>query len=440
MNDIFNYLNIPKDHQLGFLNYLDLGKKNSRSVNVFFYLLKLVFGIIISDFIHFFQNKNHQKTIFNNNVFITHYSTIIKAKELVNIFSENELTVLYLPTIHIRSKYKHINYFKNDSNVFFDYFGLKVFLFSFSLLKDTFFLMKIQKNYKEDFPHIIRVVLKYKIFIKYSEKLTDADIKNKKNWILDNDRDGSFSAIVGVMRQTNANTINMQHGLFFEGNKFYLPSISKYVFCCTSREKELFKRAGHNENNIFVLGAPLQSINSHIKKVNVSIQYDVLILLANTSNETLRLMAQKSVLNVLKNFDNKKILLRFRPASENQDKAKLLDDLYPNFYISKNSTLTDDVSRSKEIISFSFDALYECFRLKKRVYFICEDNIFSQLRSSKNPILVPYSSINKLTYYFKEELTVDFGEESYDFGSPDFDAYSSRIKKYCDLLIQKIRG
>ncbi len=431
---LINYLDLTLKDFESFVSYYEDDKtlrnsiKITNRLGIIFFLIKILIGVLLTNIVYFLKYRKKNIEL-KENVFITHFSYYIKASIALKILPENHYSILYVPTIHFKEINKHYDYFKNNENVCFDSFGMKVFLKFFLIFKKIPFFFDLLKDSKGEFGFLLAAILKYRLFSLYADRITQKN-KTSKKWIFDNDKSPSFSPIVKKLNSLNICTINLQHGSFFSDNKFYLPSISKYVFCCSEREKVLFVNSGTLPSNVFVIGAPLQSFADGIKQENFNVVYDLLILLTDTTT-TENIERQTYLLNILKT-SHFKTLIRFRPASKEKDYIILKESIPDYCDISEGKSIEIDIMRSSKIVSFSLDALFVCNRYQKFTCLICSTKVSKELTSSDNFIV--YSDdqdIDLDSFIMKESDSCKNDNFSYNFGITDFE----KIKKNFQLAL-----
>lgn len=444
MEEVYKYLNLDnKENQKSFDTLISWELDNestvAKKVKIISFLLKLSIGILVSDLVQLFQLQ-FRKSKLVSVVFVTHYSHVLKAIGFNRVFENENYGILYVPTVHSKDRTRHFKQLKENKNVKFDYFGLSTFFKSFLLFFDILLFIKLKKKYPNSFSVLFKNIVKYKIFEFYAEKTYKIG-RSVKLWIFDNDRDSSFTPFINLINQIGKPTVSLQHGVFFEGNKFYIPSITKYVFCCSEREKKMFVRGGVEIDKINVIGAPLQTFvhkNSNLDvNHNDNIKYDVLILLTSTIFEK-EFAAQIKLLNLLANHDEFSVIVRFRPASVHYDREQLDKYISPKFFISDND-LEADIRQSKSIITFSFDALYNCVINNKQIILLCASEIKKQLSTQTNPLVLTYLDIESIIKYLN--LDIPFEKEVFvnNFGEYDFSIYRSNFIDSCKSIMNNLK-
>ncbi len=183
-----------------------------------------------------------------------------------------------------------------------------------------------------------------------------------------------FTVHIDALNYLGYNTTVLQHGSSLEGNFFYFPAISNHVLSCSKREELLFKATAPN---LFVqpLGLPLQiaiGMEDKLQAISEARKsvFDILILGRNGALWEIEL-AYKVFNNMSSNYLGGNILIRHHPASTSKMK-KMLETPFPNFVLSHNRMLEEDIADSNIIISFSIDANILCMFAKKKVIFCGE--------------------------------------------------------------------
>ncbi|WP_461638880.1 hypothetical protein [Labilibaculum euxinus] len=437
LNEILNLNSIEFNSFVAYIeheeSYTNCQKITSR-LDIFFFLVKVLIGIIVSNFICFFKYKKKNNE-FNENIFVTHYSHYIKASVIPKILSKDKTSILYTPTMHVHEIRKHYNHFVNDKNVHFDTFGIKVFFNFFSTFKLISFFSNLLKDSNDKFGFLLTTIVKYRLFSLYADQLVENNTISRK-WIFDNDKAPSFSPLVKKLNSLDICTINLQHGSFFDGNKFYLPSISKYVFCCSEREKALFVDSGLAPSQVLIVGAPFQSfidiLNYEKYKINDK-SYDLLVLLTET--QTLKSYTRQLRLLKVLELSRLKTLIRFRPASKNADYAKLKSSIPANCDLSDEMSLDVDINRSVKIISFSLDALFVCKRYNKDICLICSTKIREQLTSSGDFVVYGDHQDIDLDSFFMD-INSDHEDDNFgfNFGVTDFNQVKKNFMKALNFV------
>ena len=169
-------------------------------------------------------------------------------------------------------------------------------------------------------------------------------------------------------------TIQLQHGAFFDPNETtYFPLYTDKIICCSEREANLYYVSGVKRMDISIAGAPLQTIG-HKRMEEYEIKYDIVVVLTDTRPQELEI--QKKALTYLRrHYNNKRILVRFRPRSMVQDKQNL-SGFVDDFVISANTSLMHDLYSSKRVVTFSLDAVFEIIQSKKNFVVIVSRNTF----------------------------------------------------------------
>lgn len=339
-------------------------------------VIKILMGIILSNLFNYllFKKKNLSKyKIF----YFANNSIIIKSKKFIEIVDSSIL--VYPPTVKFKNIVRHKNNIDSSKLLFtrfvFDLTLLKnVFLYVFdkgqiihSILSKKFKVKQFHYTYIRDI-----------IFYYWAEKfISDILVSHPQKLItfFEHDNGGKFLFLAELFNQKKIPTVHVQHGSFFEVNEHYKP-ISRYFLACSNREKNLLVNEGIiKEDQVFVYGAPLQ-VHYHKRKDfnRIKKRYKCLIISSFVDNN--------NYANVIKfykvidsYFGQGDYLVRFRPASYQNDKKYLIDKIKNAELSDSKSSLVDDILSSEIIISFSIDSLHHCLELNKRVVFILDKNI-----------------------------------------------------------------
>ncbi len=298
-------------------------------------------------------------------VFITCPDPVHRVKTLSLIAGNLKFTKFFLPSTTRPTVVKqYYNYYKQEDkeNVFFGIFSsddirnYKVFL-----KENKEAINSIRCHSKEDTIALKYHVMRYALYSIYANRAF-AKIENKSLWMFEHDK-FFFIPVVEQFRKKGVTTIQMQHGTFFNPNTaVFIPLYTNKIMCCSKREKSLYMESGVKEEDIYVVGAPLQTIVEK-KDEHVEIKYDILVLLTASS---IALSIMETTLKYLReHFSDKKILLRFRPRSKDID-IKALSHCIKGFSISEGTSLHEDISSSQRVMSFSEDANFEIISTGKK--------------------------------------------------------------------------
>ena len=442
LNDILEYVFDSNEKEVSaFLDYNDLyAKKNNaeKTIKSWYTYVMLVYGVV-SYVIMYFNNKfivkkeDRRFCVNDELIFVTHASSVVKFRNLDNFFDGKKYKILYLPTIKIFDLARHYNVNCLNANVYYPEVGIKgvkkVFQLKNKIKCIVRYVVDVGVPYNEKL--FLKFVLTYMIFDIYFK---DSCMNVSRGiWFFDYDKTPHFIPIIKNVKSNNCKTIVLQHGMFFAKNKFYVPPYADYIVCCSMREKLILVESGMKKENIFVCGAPLQAFDGYFGfNRNVEIEYDILVLLANTRDVEL-VEAQKRILLELKKNDGK-VLVRYRPASRKAS-VKVFDKyIDENMYISNYEMIEDDIARSKSIISFSHDSIYVCLMMERIVHFFCKGKIKKQLLDSSNVFV--YSVDQEITRIVDYMAMCDINKR-FVFTENDLWNYGSlRISEKIDMYDQ----
>lgn len=292
-------------------------------------------------------------------VFVSCIDPVHIVKTLPVVANDFNYTLFFLPTVtRPTTVRKYYNHYKNNSSekVFFGTFSLDdIKKFSRFLRQNTSFINQIQCDNENDTQLLKDYLRRFALYRIYVQRVF-ANANKDKLWLFEHDK-FFFIPVINFFRGKGITTIQLQHGTFFNPvNTTYFPLYSDKVICCSAREKEQYKENGVKDADIYIVGAPLQTICLN-KRLDVEEKYDLTVVLAATTPKELAL--QKKVLMFIKdNFKSKKVLLRFRPRSAAVDKENLTG-YTDGFSFSHGTTLSEDICAAGRIITFSLDSIYE---------------------------------------------------------------------------------
>ena len=444
LNKIFHFNEILYDGLIDI--FIENIEEPSKKHNVIYYLLLFFPSILYNIICGFFEKKNYH-LLNNNNVFV---STPSLYNRFLNIASEvQNSTVLYFPEFHSPLMKRHISEHQIKGNkVVIGYYSINHLIeIIFYNLKYVFVIYTFIHNCKnrihiqeKDFiAKSVLFVLKYISYMVFFKSVVTKYVKNDNKivWILDHDKsDASFviNHYKGRKRKRDS-TITINHGSFSGFNLSYIKPISDYILCTSEREKYITLKYSNIENNrIISVGVPLQSFSTmksaggQYSKQDVS----VMVLGASTDKNTC-LEIQKRLICLLKN--NKiKFKYRFRPASKQIDSYNLRNELSEE-YISFNKSLYEDCCSANIIISFSLDALGECFRLHKPCVLMLDEEeylSFNKVGDSSDNFIITCNETDILNFVNKRH-DVSYNGATKNFIYNNFGCY------YYDEVVNNIK-
>lgn len=443
------------------LHYLEYGARKI-PFDIKSYLSKVfVFFIAItfSNVLYLFKRIGSVSHDFSKTKYIflpfsdLHY---IRFKRIPEIVSQ-DYTIIYPPAFHIKGIDKHRAFFlKKTSSILTPSFGfVNSFKFLFFALQGFKKINNASKELsgvfsvsaKDSFQSGICMSIAYQLFISQLTRSISNQNKNKIVWFFDFDKDYkyiSFHSEIKKKRKTDT-TVHIQHGLFWDNNIAYTYPNADYIFCCCKREKEIIQQTVEDRTRAIDVGAPLQCFDNSADINDNSLKHiksHFIVLLTDTVTPSL-LQLQIDILLFLKSSENLDYRLRLRPSSREED----LRNFGENIDISKisiNSTLYDDLNTSEVVISFSFDALIECFKLNKPILLgndsnSCNLNFIFEATEKDTPIHV-FNDLKE----FKYLLESPSGIQPYDsknntfirnnFGELDFNKIKTNYSKAINII------
>ena len=347
--------------------YADIVKRNVSFDRRLLLTIKPWFVCLVSLFERLVTPKSHKEFDCTGDdfVFITCPDPVHRVKNLSLIAGNLKYSKFFLPsTTRPTVVRQYYNYYKKETkeNVFFGIFSYDDIRNYRTFLKENKEILNTIKCYsKEDTIALKYHVMRYALYSIYAKRAF-AKIENKSLWMFEHDK-FFFIPVVEHFRKKRVTTIQMQHGTFFNPNTaVFIPLYTDKIICCSQREKFLYKESGVKDEDIYVVGAPLQTIVEQ-KEIQVEVKYDILVLLTASS---IALSVMETTLEYLReHFADKKILLRFRLRSKDVD-LKALSHCIKGFSISEGTSLFEDICSSQRVISFSEDANFEVISIGKK--------------------------------------------------------------------------
>lgn len=319
---------------------------------------------------------------------------VVKAKDIFEVVPD--ISIYYFPTAGVNNLLVHIRTFNDKGRpIFIDRFRIiiileviRTFTFNYNRLKK--FTKEIDRVYGTKMNDLIVVILKSLYFHYHYEAFVKKLVSKKHVWLLEFHSGMEMLSFQDSIKRHRPQdiTVHMQHGLMLESSYIeYHNPITDYDIVCGEREVLLLKDKNKYGSILLGFGCPLQSLGVYSYSEPNMIQYDLLVLLTITRPQT-NLDLQVAILEKLSFMTSDiRILLRFRPASQEEDVVSL-SKYVPIMNVSNGYTLDQDISRSKVVVSLSADALYHCFRFRKKALLIVPQHVV------KDFSLCPYDSTN----------------------------------------------
>lgn len=358
----------------------------------------------------------------------------------------DNVSVLYPPIFHYQYANKHIKCFhEQNKDITFGNFRFIDILSTayvvgknYSSLKKSTHAIDLYFNGKKG--HFVNAYISSLLYKKYIDAIIKKlDAKRKKIWLFDYDFDYKYIIFNNEIKKkrNNDTTIHIQHGAFYSYVDHYCNPVSDISLCCSPREKSIIERFNKYRSIIYPLGASLQTLElNNQPQLDCCSLYDILVLLGDTTLES-RASFQ---IHVLKELSNLKlnILIRYRPATKAIDK-KYLQSVINDKQESEGKSLKQDILKSNVVISFSEDAIYECFRCNKKIVLCVEDKScynYNNDKSNNVSIVTVDEYNNEIVRSLLKDPCCDYSVDSfvrYNFGDYEFE----RIKNNLNTIIKK---
>lgn len=244
--------------------------------------------------------------------------------------------------------------------------------------------------------------------------------------------------LVEELNKLQKQTVQIQHGTMTDA-RYYFP-LCKWMLCCSEREKKLLIQSGIEENRLFIMGAPLQTLPGHATLIHPS-NFEMLIL-AGQGNHALQHFYTQMLIQSKRIQSCKNGLLRAHPVFTPGEKTAWMNSV-PNFKVIPHSFLTQDITQSELIITFSLDAMIQCLWKKKKTI-LCYDPADDSLNFLKEipffKIAVQREELDKAIFEFNnipepmnaplinEQLMEQF------FGTSDLSKIKSNVAQFLHFL------
>ena len=299
-------------------------------------------------------------------VFISCPDPVFRTKNLEKIAGELKYSIVYLPNFHVNTAVKYHKFFQSSGiNAYFPTIELRQII---NALKTVKALIRGIKGMKDDEygRKWISVLSNYAIYDQVVKAYMTRMEHFRGKWILEHQKFYFMSTVANLYVQGITSTM-LQHGIFFKANYYYTPMICDKVLCCSEREKKIYIENGTTPENIIVLGAPIQTLQTGDHSNLTGQHHNVLVLLTRVTEQNVYIV--RTIIGYIK--DNyKNVLVRLRPRSRKKDK-QLLSEVLEGMKISADGTpIGDDIMSSDKVVSFSVDANIEVVKYNKPFVYV----------------------------------------------------------------------
>lgn len=312
-------------------------------------------------------------------VFVSCIDPVHRVKTLPLVAKDFKYTLFFLPTLTrptvVKTYYKYYKE-KSKEKVYFGTFSWNDVTKYKRFIKINARLINEIKCDNENDTKVLREYAKRFVLYRIYAERVFGGANSDKLWLFEHDK-FFFIPVINYFRGKGVITTQLQHGTFFNPeNTTYFPLYSDKIICCSEREKGLYKETRVENKDIYILGAPLQTIGPKSRS-NVEEKYDLIVVLTDTAPKELKLQI-KVLTYIKKNLKDKKVLLRLRPRSAATDK-KNLTGYVDGFTLSEGTSLSEDLCSASKVITFSLDSIYEIIRNDKIfVTFVDPSDIIDQ--------------------------------------------------------------
>lgn len=444
-----------------FTAYMHLERSVRYKHTPFLYLIQFCLGIIGANVLYFIKSIKGQKKDCKNveYIFIPCEGKFERFGRVPEIMKGYNYLIMYLPAFKIQALLKNRSFFsKRHLRISTPKFSilsvvslLKFMLINFSSVDRLMRELK-QSNTLHDIGNYVFVyICKYIIYKKEAERLFRiiSDSKESKIWFFDNELSPQYISFIDQVRKYRPQdkTVHIQHGMFWNTKTSYQNPLSDFMFTCSKREQAVLTASADSSVKIFAVGAPLQGFNKQAEASNRHTgklgHIDVLVLATITSHDGWFKLQRELLVFLEKESYNYSV--RLRPGTKEYDRGKLADVLKDE-RISDCGSLSDDIDRAGVIISFSIDALIECFRGQKKTALFITPADYNQLKFiGENLDFNEFSvgmDLNFIRSFLESDYNTGYSTETMrfildNFGQTDFEVlkqnYLAAIKNIKSL-------
>ena len=359
-----------------------------------------------------------------NYIFFSQLSGFLQFEFLKKSSLENFL-ICYLPSANNFNLKKKISWQKNDNVILiFPTFGL--FKSLIKMFKYVNFLgpaleqrvsFLFGENKKPEMIAKMHEMIIRSIYYQNNAEKFALKIKrqfDKSVFVFDNDVFGFNFFLANELNLNRQKTVHVQHGSYVGNDLEFIPPVCRFMLCCSEREKKIQVDHGFEPLDLFVFGAPIQTISDSVCKEEVINKIEIDIIILGTSGPIYFLEECLNIIEVIKQFSDLRIVLRHRPGASRKEKS-LWERKLCSAIVSKNKFLREDIQLSELVICCSLDAVISCLRNRKKTIFcsvpqhISEfefllDHSFVKVVSTKEGLIdaikyfdsIPYSEYRKI--------------------------------------------
>ena len=361
----------------------------------------------------------------------------------------DDVAVIYPPLYHYGYIQKHIDCFKQQGRCVFvgNFSFFDIVYAAFVLLRNALKIRvchyQIDNYFEREYGSLTSVVISCILYRRFFIRTLNKISNDEANllWFFDYDFDYKYIVFNDEIKKKRSNdiTFHVQHGAFLGYNVAYCNPISDVSLCCSLREKSIIEKYNKYHCRIFAQGSSWQSIDkTPVRESSSSDEYDILVLLTDTSDSLLTDLQKRLLTDLSKSSD--KVLVRFRPQSAHLDYTVLSDNII-NMDVSSGKTLKQDVLRSRAVVCFSEDAIFECFRNNKIVVFLVKDKSCYDfnIQPSNNMAIVSFDTYcyDSICHILRNK-ECDYSEDrfvKYNFG----DFLFEDVKNNLNNILNKIQ-
>lgn len=416
--------------------------QNSKVYSIRNFDLKFVLvlcGALLSIFRSFKYRNKDSKIKVNRIIGVPFSANYFRFKHFPQLFDEGA-TIFYLPIFHFNYIENHLEYCKQHNyNYYIQRFRVKDILSAIgTYIHYRKRLYNCSKALDEHYGHsdhkfakIISFTLLYKSNI---EGFIPRIEGNYHLWFFDYDIDCKYILLNNYIHRLRPNdkTVHIQHGTFLKYPSLYCNPASDFSLCCSEREKLIILQHNKFNSKVEVLGAPLQSFENMEATIKKSNTFDIVVLMTMVTD-----VNKEDQIRLLSKIGNSglKVLIRYRPSSKAYDRS-ILSPYTQGMTISNGTTLKQDILCSKAVVSFSEDAIFECFINEKKVIFCRTEeyrNIYNFNHHSDNVIICNINELFDIDINKFVENPTNYEQDEfvrYNFGEFNFNRLIANMKTF----------
>jgi len=269
---------------------------------------------------------------------------------------------------------------------------------------------------------------------------------DKSVFCFDNDVFGFNFFLANELNLNGQKTVHVQHGTYVGNDLEFIPPVCRSMLCCSEREKKIQINHGFEPLNLFVFGAPIQTLNDSIYREGETRNVENDIIVLGRIGQTYYIEECLVVIEKIGEFRKRTVLLRHHPGASKKERD-LWERKLPSAIVSKNKSLKDDIEASELVICCSLDALISCLRNKRKTIFCCVPQhlpeyaflfhkSFVKIASTRDELMQAIEHFDAITYTeFRRICDMKFVDEN--FGISDVHQIIDNFQKSLATILRR---